>query len=171
MILGINTGSEKNSIALYGTYLHTPTRCMQSWESYRTQSKELLPMIDNLLHQNNHKLSDLTAIAVFKGPGSYTGLRVGISVANSLAWSLNIPVIGVKITHSTCSKQENKISNIKNTNKKLKNFTDEPSNYLTDQPINYFSALEVAKQADKILTKRKTNKFIKIIIPKYSSRA
>ena len=42
------------------------------------------------------KLADIDAIAVYQGPGSYTGLRVGISVANAMAWALNIPVVGIK---------------------------------------------------------------------------
>ena len=48
----------------------------------------------NLLKKQNLNWSDLEAIVCFKGPGSFTGLRIGLSVANSLAYGLNIPVIG-----------------------------------------------------------------------------
>lgn len=94
MILSINTATEYVSIAIYDQNKNISQEI--SWESYRTQSKELLPKIDKLLNKNNFKLSDLSAIAVNIGPGSYTGLRVGVSVANSLAWSLDIPIIGSK---------------------------------------------------------------------------
>jgi tRNA threonylcarbamoyl adenosine modification protein YeaZ len=91
MILAINTASEQISIALYKK---DQIEIERAWESYRTQSKELLPAIESMLKENNVKLTDLTTIVVFQGPGSYTGLRVGISVANALAWSLDIPIIG-----------------------------------------------------------------------------
>lgn len=93
MILAINTASEKNSIALFEK---DRIEVEVLWESYQTQSRELLPAIDQLLKKNHFDLSDLTAIAVFAGPGSYTGLRVGISVANAISWSKNIPVVGIK---------------------------------------------------------------------------
>lgn len=93
MILAINTGSEKVSIALYEK---NKIEAEKAWESYRTQSRELLPAIDSLIKENNISLTDLTTIGVYQGPGSYTGLRVGISIANALGWSLDIPVIGFK---------------------------------------------------------------------------
>ena len=57
-------------------------------------SQALLPLIKKLLDQNSLKFEDLKAIEVETGPGSYTGLRVGVSVANALAFALNIPVNG-----------------------------------------------------------------------------
>lgn len=90
MILGLDTSSQKISLALY-----FPKKLEKeiSWLTKET-SKELLPKIDQFLRENRVKLKDLKAIAVFRGPGSYTGLRVGISIANALAYSLNIPVLG-----------------------------------------------------------------------------
>jgi tRNA threonylcarbamoyladenosine biosynthesis protein TsaB len=54
--------------------------------------EELLPFVESILKEKNKKLADLKAIAVHEGPGSFTGLRVGITTANILAWSLHIPV-------------------------------------------------------------------------------
>lgn len=51
-----------------------------------------MPAIDELLKECGLKPSDLTQIAVAKGPGSYTGVRIGVTIAKTLAWSLNIPV-------------------------------------------------------------------------------
>lgn len=58
------------------------------------KSQILLPFIMETLEKNNKKLSDISEIEVNTGPGSFTGLRVGISVANALGWSLKIPVNG-----------------------------------------------------------------------------
>ena len=60
-------------------------------------SQVLLPLIEKILKENKLDFKDLTAIEVTTGPGSFTGLRVGVSVANALAYSLGIPVNGKKI--------------------------------------------------------------------------
>lgn len=52
----------------------------------------VLPIIDEILKKHKIELKDLNSIEVNTGPGSFTGLRVGISVANSLSFVLNIPV-------------------------------------------------------------------------------
>lgn len=52
----------------------------------------VLSGIESLLAKNSLKLNDITGIRVATGPGSYTGLRVGASIANTLAWLLKIPV-------------------------------------------------------------------------------
>jgi tRNA threonylcarbamoyladenosine biosynthesis protein TsaB len=63
--------------------------------SNRTQV--ILPMIDELLEKHKLKPRDLSAIEINVGPGSYTGLRIGLAIANSLSFSLKIPVNGKKI--------------------------------------------------------------------------
>ena len=60
-------------------------------------SQVLLPLIIKLLQAAGCKLQDLEGIEVEKGPGSFTGLRVGVSVANALGFALGIPVNGKKI--------------------------------------------------------------------------
>lgn len=59
-------------------------------------SQVLLNLITQILKENNLEFSDLSGIEVEKGPGSFTGLKVGASVANALGFSLNIPVNGKK---------------------------------------------------------------------------
>ncbi|MDO8452259.1 MAG: tRNA (adenosine(37)-N6)-threonylcarbamoyltransferase complex dimerization subunit type 1 TsaB [bacterium] len=63
-------------------------------EARKDKSQKLLTTIDKLLRGENKNLKDLTEIEVNRGPGSFTGLRVGLSVANALGWSLGIPVNG-----------------------------------------------------------------------------
>lgn len=60
-------------------------------------SQVLLPLIFKLLQTTNYELKTLKGIEVETGPGSFTGLRVGVSVANALGFSLGIPVNGKKI--------------------------------------------------------------------------
>lgn len=60
-------------------------------------SQVLLNLITDILKENNLAFSDLSGIEVETGPGSYTGLKVGASVANALGFSLNIPVNNKKM--------------------------------------------------------------------------
>lgn len=60
-------------------------------------SQILLPLINKLLFKNNLSFVDLSQIEIETGPGSFTGLRVGVSVANALGFSLRIPVNGKKM--------------------------------------------------------------------------
>ena len=62
-----------------------------------TKSQNILPLIENALQSEKLALKDLTAIQVYPGPGSFTGVRVGVTVANTLGWILKIPVNGKKI--------------------------------------------------------------------------
>lgn len=57
-------------------------------------SQVLLPQITEILKKNKIQFSDITAIDVNTGPGSFTGTRVGIAVANTLGFALDIPVNG-----------------------------------------------------------------------------
>src|SRR3990167_881338 len=60
-------------------------------------SQVLLNLITEILKENKLEFADLKGIEVEKGPGSYTGLKVGASVANALGFSLNIPVNNKKM--------------------------------------------------------------------------
>lgn len=60
--------------------------------SVRTHAEHLLPLIDNILNENNLKPEDINEIKVINGPGSFTGVRLGVTVAKTLAYTLNIPI-------------------------------------------------------------------------------
>jgi len=68
---------------------------MAAWRTERNHSVELLPNIDRLLAEAGRAKSDLTAIFVDIGPGSYAGLRVGVSIAKALAHGLGVPLVGI----------------------------------------------------------------------------
>ncbi|MCL5675857.1 MAG: tRNA (adenosine(37)-N6)-threonylcarbamoyltransferase complex dimerization subunit type 1 TsaB [Patescibacteria group bacterium] len=61
------------------------------------KAQAVLPAIVKLLKKHKLKLKELTGIKVNTGPGSYTGIRVGLSVANALGYALDIPVNGKKM--------------------------------------------------------------------------
>ncbi|WP_078382381.1 tRNA (adenosine(37)-N6)-threonylcarbamoyltransferase complex dimerization subunit type 1 TsaB [Sutcliffiella halmapala] len=61
----------------------------------KNHSVRAMPAIDQLLNDCDVKISDIGRIVVGKGPGSYTGVRIGVTLAKTLAWSLNIPLVGV----------------------------------------------------------------------------
>ncbi|MCX6793994.1 MAG: tRNA (adenosine(37)-N6)-threonylcarbamoyltransferase complex dimerization subunit type 1 TsaB [Candidatus Gottesmanbacteria bacterium] len=65
-------------------------------ESKVLKSQMTLPMIEEILAEHKLKISDITAITVATGPGSFTGLRVGATVANALGYLLHVPVNGKK---------------------------------------------------------------------------
>ncbi|HET9098284.1 MAG TPA: tRNA (adenosine(37)-N6)-threonylcarbamoyltransferase complex dimerization subunit type 1 TsaB [Candidatus Saccharimonadales bacterium] len=63
-----------------------------SWTADRELSATLHLSIKQLLEDKGKELSDVGGIAVFQGPGSFTGLRIGLCVANALAYALNVPI-------------------------------------------------------------------------------
>jgi tRNA threonylcarbamoyladenosine biosynthesis protein TsaB len=65
-------------------------------ESKVMKSQMVLPIIEEILAEHKEKLTDITAITVATGPGSFTGLRVGATVANALGYLLHVPVNGKK---------------------------------------------------------------------------
>jgi len=90
--LSIDTASDMASIALSreGRLLAELT-----WDCTRDHSRQLLPAIDGLLTSRELTKNDLTAIFIDIGPGSYGGLRAGVSTAKGLAFALEVAIVGV----------------------------------------------------------------------------
>lgn len=65
-----------------------------SWEANRELAKGLLGYIEQELHGQNRGFDDITGLGVYKGPGSFTGLRIGLTVFNTLADALAVPIVG-----------------------------------------------------------------------------
>jgi len=63
-----------------------------SWHAHRELSMTLNSKIDEVLASSGKRLSDVAGIVCFRGPGSFTGLRIGMSIANALAYSLDVPI-------------------------------------------------------------------------------
>lgn len=90
-ILFIDTAEDKAKI---GLIMESQAKFL-SFGPKNQFSEKLLFWINKLLKENKISPKDLDAIAVFRGPGSFTGLRIGIAIANAFAFSLNIPIIEI----------------------------------------------------------------------------
>lgn len=66
----------------------------KEWLAERRLAKELLAHLEDFLKNHESGWSDLTGLVVFHGPGSFTGLRIGITVMNTIAYAQNIPIVG-----------------------------------------------------------------------------
>lgn len=64
-----------------------------TWQAHRELSLTLLNKIDGILNKSSISREELDAIVIFKGPGSFTGLRIGMATANAMAYSLEIPIV------------------------------------------------------------------------------
>ena len=90
MLLAIDTATQVLSLALHdGAAL----RAEWSLAAGRRQGVRLAPMIEQLLQQTGLQAADLTALAVAVGPGSYTGLRIGVALAKGLAAVDDLPLV------------------------------------------------------------------------------
>lgn len=76
------------------TLVQDDARHEYSWEAGRALARDLLRFLDDSLAKNGAGLKDITAIGVMKGPGSFTGLRIGLTVMNTLADDLKLPIVG-----------------------------------------------------------------------------
>jgi tRNA threonylcarbamoyladenosine biosynthesis protein TsaB len=65
------------------------------WRSHRNQSVELMPQLVRMLEQQRIGEQEICAVAVALGPGSFTGLRIGVSVGKGLALARDVPILGV----------------------------------------------------------------------------
>ena len=90
-ILAIDTSNSQCSVALNCGGDIKSAFCTQA----RQHANRLLPMIHELLLENNMALKNLDAVAFVSGPGSFTGLRIGAGVAQGLALGLNLPVLAL----------------------------------------------------------------------------
>lgn len=90
--LGIETSNAPLSVAIVkdGQVL---TEVVQNIK--KTHSQTAMPTIEQLMESINIEPKDIDAIAVSEGPGSYTGVRIGVTIAKTLAWTLKKPLVGV----------------------------------------------------------------------------
>jgi tRNA threonylcarbamoyladenosine biosynthesis protein TsaB len=91
MLLALDTSTALAGVALYDGTL----RAEATWRVGREHSTQVLPEAERLLGQQGLAPADLRAVAVAVGPGSYTGVRVGIALAKGLAVALRLPLLGV----------------------------------------------------------------------------
>lgn len=92
MILAIDTSTDNASLALVkeGRVL-----AEANWRCEQNHTVELLPHLVSLLGEAKAGIGSISGVAVARGPGSFNGLRAGISTAKGLAFSLGVPIIGI----------------------------------------------------------------------------
>jgi tRNA threonylcarbamoyladenosine biosynthesis protein TsaB len=90
MILALRTDKPQAELYLYDG----PKELAETkWPAHRELAETLNSKIEEILNKSSISYNDLDGIAVFQGPGSFTGLRIGLSVANALAYAKNIPIV------------------------------------------------------------------------------
>jgi tRNA threonylcarbamoyl adenosine modification protein YeaZ len=95
-VLAINTASSETGIAVFEVKnLAVKLLAKNSWAAKNNEAEKLMPAIDKLLKKAKKTYEDLEQIYVIKGPGSFTGLRVGVTVANTISSLVGAELIGV----------------------------------------------------------------------------
>jgi tRNA threonylcarbamoyladenosine biosynthesis protein TsaB len=92
MIILLDTSSALCKI----TFVDGDSRQDEQWQSDRMLARGLLGYLDKLLKGRGETWSDITAIGVFEGPGSFTGIRIGLTVMNTIADAQGIPIVGAR---------------------------------------------------------------------------
>ena len=101
MILCIETSTKVCSVAIAENGVIRALA--EDNEDEYTHAEKLNLLIGKVLKEGKIKFKDLTAVAVSEGPGSYTGLRIGVSAAKGFALALNIPLIAVNTLKAMCA--------------------------------------------------------------------
>jgi tRNA threonylcarbamoyladenosine biosynthesis protein TsaB len=91
-VLAIDSSTDNASIAVYGC---NGVEVELTWRSGRNQTVQVLPHVAFALGTANLAVRELSAIVVATGPGSFNGVRVGMSIGKGLAFALEIPILGV----------------------------------------------------------------------------
>ena len=91
-VLGIDTSSNATSIAVIED---NKLICEYTINTKTTHSQKLMPMIENMLKISEVNVNDMDMIAICQGPGSFTGLRIGMATAKALSHVNNLPIVGV----------------------------------------------------------------------------
>ena len=92
LLLALETATDKGSLALVAGDQVLMEYSLESHNAYLTC---LMPGVAAILRNTGREVADLTAVAVSTGPGNFTGLRIGLATAKTLAWSLNCPLVPV----------------------------------------------------------------------------
>jgi len=92
MLLAIDTATRTLSLALHDEYTLIAE---QTWRAGNRHNTLLAPAVKRLFNECDVVIDDLTAVAVAIGPGSYTGLRIGVALAKGIATTANLPLIGM----------------------------------------------------------------------------
>jgi tRNA threonylcarbamoyladenosine biosynthesis protein TsaB len=96
-ILTIRTDKPEAEVGIYS--MGGERLGYHTWLAHRQLSSTLLSVIRDELQKQGAAFEDIGSVLVFRGPGSFTGLRIGITVANTLAHGLTVPIVGIADEH------------------------------------------------------------------------
>ncbi len=109
LIISIETATKICSVALAKDGITIATKETSEGNSHSTQ---LAPFIKEIIDASEYTFNDLDAVAVSMGPGSYTGLRIGVSTAKGLCFGLDIPLIAVSTLEAMAVQAKKQYSNL-----------------------------------------------------------
>jgi tRNA threonylcarbamoyladenosine biosynthesis protein TsaB len=93
IILTIKTDNPKAELGLYNG---TEQLAHETWQAHRELAETIHGKIEQLLKSNQKDWQDIAGIVCFAGPGSFTGLRIGLSVGNALAYGVSAPIVSAR---------------------------------------------------------------------------
>ncbi len=96
-ILTIRTDKPEAEVGIYN--MDGEQLSYYTWQAHRQLSSTLLGVIRDELQKQNAVFDAIGGVLVFRGPGSFTGLRIGITVANTLSHGLSVPIVGIADEH------------------------------------------------------------------------
>lgn len=96
IILTIRTDKPDAEIGLYDDHVQLAYR---TWQAHRQLAETIHSTVEALLKGQDKAWTDVQGIVCFQGPGSFTGLRIGLTVANALAYSYQLPIVATQDPH------------------------------------------------------------------------
>lgn len=93
IILTVRTDKPEAEIGIFDAETQL---AYETWQAHRELAETIHAKIAEMLKQAGKNLEDIEGIVAFKGPGSFTGLRIGLSVANALAYAQRIPIVAAQ---------------------------------------------------------------------------
>lgn len=155
MILFIDTHDELITIGLkIKDELYVETK-----ESEYSHSIFVMPMIENIFKKHNAKINDLDSVIVVNGPGSFTGIRIGLSIAKTLAYALKIKINTISSLTAyliSSTKEESKMAVIEDNKGYYVSIFDKDNNIVIEEQYisenNYkYSEVEHKLDINKII--------------------
>ena len=93
LILALKTDQPLSQVVLYND---NELIAEEKWEAHRQLAETIHQKIDQLLKDQKHDWADIEGVLCYKGPGSFTGLRIGLSVANATAYGVGAAVVSTQ---------------------------------------------------------------------------
>lgn len=93
-VLTIRTDKPEAELGLYDVKDQGIKKLVEEkWEAHRQLAETIHKQIAKILDESSISLQQLNGLVIYRGPGSFTGLRIGLSVANAIAYANNVPVV------------------------------------------------------------------------------